>query len=86
MAIRFGSPLGPETLVTDLADGRVVETLSGRQPLSGFWFLGGPGSPGTTTHFLVDPQGTIVRRDFTTGEEHVVAGPGAPVGERLDLY
>ena len=81
VAIRFG----PETVVVDLVDGRVVETLLGRHPLRGFWFLGGPGSPGTTTHFLVDHEGSVVRRDFATGEERVVAGPGATPGERLAL-
>lgn len=60
----------------------------GLDPLWGGHLLGiafaDDGSPGTTTHFLVDHDGTVVRRDFATGEERVVAGPGTTPGERLE--
>jgi hypothetical protein len=82
---RVALRVGPETVVVDLGEGRVVEALPDRHPLRAFWFLGGPGSTGTTTHFLVDREGAVIRRDFSTGDERVVAGPGAKVGERLRL-
>jgi hypothetical protein len=77
--------LASETVVVDLAERTVVETLPGLHPLRGFWFLGGPGSAGTTTRFFMD-EGKVLQRDFATGEERVVAGPGASAGERLDLH
>ena len=74
---------GMKTLVVDLAARAVVETVRG-YPLPDFWRLGAPRPAPPTVHFFVDAKGgAIVRRDFATGEEHVVAGVGAPPGERL---
>ncbi|MCG6928451.1 MAG: hypothetical protein LJF30_24460, partial [Acidobacteria bacterium] len=85
VAVRFTSGDGPETVVIDLAEGRVVETLTA-QPLPDFWWLGAPRLSSMSVHFFVrSGDGAIVRRDFATGEQRVVAGPGAPAGERLDL-
>ena len=35
-------------------------------------------------HFFLG-RGQLVRIDFSTGERKVVAGPGAPEGERLSV-
>jgi hypothetical protein len=94
VAIRFGYALtGPETrssaetVVVDLDTRRVVETLPGRQPLGGFFWLGtpahAPGAAAPTLHLLVTPEASVVRRDFASGDERVVAGPGARPGERI---
>lgn len=85
VAVRFGSVVGPETVVVDLAEGSVVETLPGH-PLPDLWWLDGPPASSSTVHFFSSSKdGAVTRRDFATGEERVVAGPGAPAGERLDL-
>jgi hypothetical protein len=34
-------------------------------------------------HFFRDVEGRVVRIDFATGERRIVAGPGAPPGERF---
>jgi hypothetical protein len=82
----FRTPYLPEaTLVVDVGDGHVVERLPGLQPAIGFWMA--PAVPdeanATTVHFFRDAQGRVVRVDFATGERKVVAGTGAPAGERL---
>jgi hypothetical protein len=92
--VRFGYALtgpytrsGAETVVVDLQERRVVEALPGQQPLGGFFWLEtpahAPGAPAPTVHFMVGPDQSVVRRDFATGEERIVAGPEATVGERL---
>jgi hypothetical protein len=88
VAIRFNHALtGPDTVVLDLAEGRIVETLRGQRPLGGFFWLDtptqGPGGEASTAHFLVGPDNSVVRRDFANGEEKVVAGPQTPGLERL---
>ena len=87
VSVRFGSSLaGPETLVVDLAARAVVDTIEG-YPLRDFWGLGVPRATSTSVHFFIAPRdGAIVRRDFATGGERVVAGPGAPRGQRLTLH
>jgi hypothetical protein len=86
----FRTNLLPEdTLLVDIGDGRVVERLSGlRPPAIGFW--NAPATPPagarlTSVHFFRDVQGRILRIDFATGERKVVAGLGAPPGERIRL-
>jgi hypothetical protein len=84
----FRSPhQSEETLVVDASDGRVVERLSGLRPAIGFWNVPAvPAEAGATTvHFFRDAGGRVVRIAFATGERTVVAGPGAPAGERLRL-
>jgi hypothetical protein len=84
----FRSPyLAEDSLVVDVADGRVVERLSGLRPAVGSWMA--PVVPAdahaTTVHFFRDAAGRVVRIDFDTGERKVLAGPGAPPVERLRL-
>jgi hypothetical protein len=83
VAVRFrASVTRPETVIVDLDEGRVVETFTGRHPLPGSWILPGPERPPGTIQFFWE-DGTIVRRDFATATERVVAGKGASPGERL---
>ncbi len=81
----FRSPyLSEDTLVVDVGDGRVVERLSGLRPAIGFWMPSAPvQANATSVHFFRDVEGRVVRVDFATGERKVVAGRGAPAGERL---
>jgi hypothetical protein len=92
--VRFGYALtgpeagsGAETLVVDLDERRVVEALPGQQPLGGFFWLDtpahAPGASAPTVHLLIKTDGSVIRRDFTTGEERIVAGPGAVDLQRL---
>lgn len=88
VAIRFNQALiGPEAIVVDLAEERIVETLPGQRPVGGFFWLETPkqGSRGepSTAHFLVGPDSSVVRRDFAIGEEEVATGPQTPGLERL---
>jgi hypothetical protein len=73
---------GGQTLVVDLDERQVVETLPA---LSHLWSPSRRAEPeyaSRTRHFVVK-DGSIFRRDFATGEERRVAGPGARPGERL---
>jgi len=82
----FRSPyLSEDTLVVDVGDGHVVERLAGLRPAIGFWMVSAVPAEGapTTVHFFRDAAGRVVRIDFGSGERKVVAGPGAPAGERL---
>ena len=81
--------LREDTLVVDLADGRVVERLEGLRPAMGFWTAPAEPAPGSGPHsvqFFRDTENRLVRIDFATGERRIVAGPGAPEGERLNLF
>jgi hypothetical protein len=76
-----------ETLVVDVAAGRVVERLSGLRPA-----MEGPGPsvsvarPGLgSVQFLQDAAGHVVRVDFASGTRTIVTGPGAPLGKRLRI-
>jgi hypothetical protein len=85
----FRAPFLPEdTLVVDVGEGRVVERLAGLVPISGFfwnvWAVPPDARP-TSVHFFRDVDGRVVRIDFATRERKVVAGPGAPRGERISL-
>jgi len=84
----FRSPyLAEDSLVVDMGDGRVVQRLAGLRPAMMFWMVSAvPANAAVTTaHFFRDADGRVVRVDFATGERKVVAGPGAPAGERLSL-
>jgi hypothetical protein len=87
-AASFRSPyLAEDTLVVDVAEGRVVERLAGLRPAIGFWMVSAvpAGAGATTAHFFRDVEGRVVRVDFATGERKVLAGPGAPRGERISV-
>jgi hypothetical protein len=75
-------PAEAESLVVDLNEERVVETLPGLDHLWTPWGAT-PVSGERARHFFLE-DGSIVRRDFATGEVRVVAGRGAPPGERLE--
>jgi hypothetical protein len=77
-----------ETLVVDVAAGRIVERLAGLRPAQGT--IVGPAAsaqrPGLgSVQFLRDATSHVVRVDFATGARTTVTGPGAPRGERLDI-
>jgi hypothetical protein len=86
-----------DALVVDVATGAVVHRLSGLRPASGLPFPGfSSTAPGAmaNVHFFREDDGRVlahpavrsdrvVRIDFATGERKVVAGPGAPRGERI---
>jgi hypothetical protein len=78
--------LADETLVVDVAAGRVVERLGGLRPAMEAFV--GPAAtaarPGLgSVHFFQDAAGRVVRLDFASGARTVVTGSGAPRGERF---
>ena len=74
-----------ETLVVDVATLAVVERLEGLVPaLSTTGSVPSRVRPAGSVHFFLG-RGQLVRIDFATGERRVVAGPGAPAGERLSV-
>ena len=76
---------GGETHVVDLATLGVVERLEGLMPAPSSMGPGAPAArPAGSVHFFLG-RGQLVRIDFSTGERKVVAGPGAPEGERLSV-
>jgi hypothetical protein len=86
--------LSEDAMVVDVANGAVVEKLlPGLRPAFGFP-MGASSASGSSVHFFsVDEERNpapatprrnhVVRIDFATGERKVVAGLGAPRGERL---
>jgi hypothetical protein len=73
-----------ETLVVDVAEGRVVERLTGLRPvMEGFVPPAASAEqPGRgSVQFLQDAAGHVVRVDFASGARTTVTGPGAPRGE-----
>jgi hypothetical protein len=85
IAVASGIPFltGGETLVVDLATLAVVERLTGLAPLRpSLGHASFPVRAEGSVHLFVG-QGQLVRIDFRTGERKVLAGPGAPHGERL---
>jgi len=77
-----------DTLVVDLAEDRVVDRLDGLRTELGFWW--GPAASAevggeASVQFLRDAEDHLFRVDFSTGERTVVAGPGAPEGERVSV-
>jgi hypothetical protein len=85
----FRSPLfGWDTLVVDVNEGRLVERLSRLWPAMGSFsnVSSVPAEAGpTSVHFFRDAEGRVIRLDFATGDQKVVAGPGAPRGERVSV-
>jgi len=82
----FRTPYLPEdTIVVDVGELRVVDRLSGLRPAIGFWSVSAvsPDARPANVGFFRDADGRVVRFDFATGERKVVAGPGAPPGERF---
>jgi hypothetical protein len=80
--------LSEDALVVDAASGGVVDKLPGLRPAIGFWGLSSFFPLGTAVsgvQFFRDADGRVVRIDFATGERKVVAGPGAPRGERISV-
>jgi hypothetical protein len=80
--------LPEDTLLVDVGEGRVVEHLPGLRPIIGFWGVSSevPAGAGVTrVHFFRDVEGRVIRIDFAGGERKVVAGPGAPPGERISV-
>lgn len=81
--------LREDTLLVDLADGRVVERLEGLRPAMGFWTAPAQPAPGSgprSVQFFRDTESQVIRIDFATGERRIVAGPGAPKGQRLSQF
>jgi hypothetical protein len=82
----FRTPYLPEdTIVVDVGDLRVVDRLSGLRPAIAFWGVSAvsPDARPTGVQFFRDADGRVVRFDFATRERKIVAGPGAPRGERI---
>jgi hypothetical protein len=76
---------GGRTLVVDLATLEVVERIEGLVPApSATGEVSSPVHPGGSVHFFLG-RGQLVRIDFSTGERKVVAGRGAPPGERISV-
>lgn len=89
--------LSGEAVVVDVASGAIVQKLPpGLRPAHGFPAGASPAvlGAGSSVHFFSDdaepgasspkpPEVRLVRIDFATGERKVVAGHGAPRGERI---
>jgi hypothetical protein len=82
------SPLyrtSPECLIFDANTGAATQNLGSLRPAS-YWPYGSAAPPGravAAVHFFHDTEGRLLRIDLASGERRVVAGPGAPEGERL---
>lgn len=84
----FRTPYQSEdTIVVDVDELRVVDRLSDLWPAMGFWGVSAvsPAAPPTGVLFFRDAEGRVLRFDFATRERKVVAGPGAPRGERISV-
>jgi hypothetical protein len=86
--VAFG--LGPryaprESVVVDVDAGRVVNDLQGLRPAD-TWPPDAQGPPARTdgTALFTGLSGEVVSVDLATGKRTVVAGPGAPKGERIE--
>ncbi len=89
--------LSDGAVVVDVASGRIVEKLlPGLRPAFGFSLGASPAAlgAGSSVHFFTEDAepgvvfprrrpNRLVRIDFATGERKIVAGPGAPRGERI---
>jgi hypothetical protein len=76
---------GGQTLVVDLTTLKVVERLEGLVPApSSMGNASAPVREAGSVHFFMG-RGQLVRIDFSTGERRIVAGPGAPKGERIRI-
>jgi hypothetical protein len=93
VALGFGPAFGAgETLVVDVADGRIVDRLPGLKAAESRPWIGRLATDVEvrsgvvqSVHCFVDGEGRLWRIDFATGGRKVVAGPGAPRGERLGM-
>jgi hypothetical protein len=76
-----------DTIVVDAGGLQVVDRLSDLRPAVGFWGVSAvsPVARPTGVHFFRDAEGRVLRFDFATRERKVVAGPGAPRGERISV-
>jgi hypothetical protein len=84
----FSGPLtGWDTVLVDVGEGRVAERLPGLWPAAAYHWDVSAAFPAEArrVHLFRDAQGHVIRIDFASGERKVVAGPGAPVGERFSL-
>jgi hypothetical protein len=85
VAVAFGQ-FAPEvgaTLIVDVARSVVAERLDGLWPAHVPMGPHPVRRPGTVHLFVGGDR--LVRIDFATGERKVVAGPGAPAGERISV-
>jgi hypothetical protein len=84
----FGVPYyGQKSRILDLASGSVVQELEGLAPAPHRWwtsdiFEAERPAPG----LFVDTSGRLLRLDFATGQRTVIAGPGAPRGQRIARF
>jgi hypothetical protein len=76
----------------DVADGRIVDRLPGLKAAESRPWIGRLATDVEvrsgvvqSVHCFVDGEGRLWRIDFATGGRKVVAGPGAPRGERLGM-
>jgi hypothetical protein len=76
-----------DTIVVDAGGLQVVDRFSDLRPAIGFWGVSAvsPVARPTGVHFFRDAEGRVLRFDFATRERKVVAGPGAPRGERISV-
>ncbi len=79
---------GGSSVVVDVASGRVVERLLGLRPVPERFFPGDIEAPPAARatfppRYFLSGSGQVIRINFATGERKIVAGPGAPKGERL---
>jgi hypothetical protein len=82
-----GALIREDTLLVDVGEGRVAERLPGLWPAAAYHWDVSAAFPAEArrVHLFRDAQGHVIRIDFASGERKVVAGPGAPVGERFSL-
>jgi hypothetical protein len=93
VVLGMGAPFTPgESLVVDVDDGRVVDRLPGLRlvPLNPWGWRVASDDVSTqgavrSVQYFEDGEGHIIRIDFASGERKVLAGPGAPRGERLSV-
>ena len=93
VALGVGPPFAAgETLIVDVEDGRIVDRLSGLRPARvnpRSWRLQAEEVSAAgcvrSVHYFADGEGRLLRIDFATGERKIVAGPGAPPGERISV-
>ena len=81
----FRSAAQPEdTVVVDVADGRVVERLAGLRPAIGFWMAAAdPPGPVQSVRYFRDAKDGVIRVDFARGTKVALTGPGATERTRL---
>jgi hypothetical protein len=78
----LGGEPGSETVLVDVDAGRVAGRWAGLHPVGRPGAVDGGGAGAVGAGYFTDGS-RLVRIDAATGEQRVVAGPGAPRGERL---